>query len=98
MENVKYNTDTQKGHKHKKENYHQVSLKSIVCKVAEKIVRSRVTAFWSEYQVINLHQLGYLKGKSTLAHVTSQLFSRLVLIKEQLKNNRCRFFGPLKSI
>ena len=29
-----------KGHKHKKENYRQVSLTSIVCKVAEKIVRS----------------------------------------------------------
>ena len=42
-----------KGPKHKKENYRQVSLTSIVCKVAEKNVRSRVTAFWSEHQVLN---------------------------------------------
>ena len=55
-----------KGRKHKKENYPQVSLTSIVCKVAEKIVRSRVTAFWSEHQVLN-----YLKGKSTLAQLLS---------------------------
>ena len=33
-----------KGHKHKKENYGQISLTSVVCKVAENIVRSRVTA------------------------------------------------------
>ena len=60
-----------KGHKHKKENYLQVSLTSIVCKVAEKIVRSRVTAFWSEHQVLNSHQFGYLKGKSKLAQLLS---------------------------
>ena len=60
-----------KGSKHKKENYRQVSLTSIVCKVAEKIVRSRVTAFWSEHQVLNPHQFGYLKGKSTLAQLLS---------------------------
>ena len=60
-----------KGDKHKKENYRQVSLSSIVCKVAEKIVRSRVTAFWSEHQDLNPHQFGYLKGKSTLAQLLS---------------------------
>ena len=60
-----------KGPKHKKENYRQVSLTSIVCKVAEKIVRSRVTAFWSEHQVFNPHQFGYLKEKSTLAQLLS---------------------------
>ena len=83
--------------KHKKENYRQVSLTSIVCKVAEKIVRSRVTASWSEYRVFNPHQFGYSKGKSTLFQ-TSPLFSRLVLVKEQLKNNRCPLLGPLKGI
>ena len=71
MENGKYNTDIQKGDNHKKENYRQVSLTSIVCKVAEKIVRFRVTAFWSEHQVLNPHQFGYLKGKSTVAHLLS---------------------------
>jgi len=44
---------------------------AIVCKMAEKIVGSRVTAFWSEHQVLNPHQFGFLKGKSPLA----QLFS-----------------------
>ena len=39
--------------------------------MAEKIVRSRVTAFWSEHQVLNPHQFGYLKGKSTLAQLLS---------------------------
>ena len=39
--------------------------------MAEKIVRSRVTAFWSEHQDLNPHQFGYLKGKSTLAQLLS---------------------------
>ena len=53
-----------RGPKHKKENYRQVSLTSIVCKVAEKIVRSRVTAFWSEHPVLNPHQFGYFHDGS----------------------------------
>ena len=62
-----------KGHKHKKENYRQLSLTSVVCKVAENIVRSRVTAFWPDHHVLNPNQLtfGYLKGKSTLAELLS---------------------------
>ena len=60
-----------KGHKHRKENYRQVSLTSIFYKVAEKIVRSRVTAFWLQHQVLNSHQFGFTKGKSTLAQLLS---------------------------
>jgi len=71
MENGKYNADTQKGPKHKKENYRQVSLTFIFGEVAKKILRSRVTAFWSEHHVLNPHQFGYLKEKSTLAEPLS---------------------------
>ena len=60
-----------KGNKHKKENYRQISLTSIVCKIAEKIVRSRTTTFWSTHHVLNPNQFGYLKGKSTLAQLLS---------------------------
>ena len=60
-----------KGNKHKKENYRQISLTSIVCKIAEKIVRSRITTFWSTHHVLNPNQFGYLKGKSTPAQLLS---------------------------
>ena len=60
-----------KGHKQKKENYRQISLTSVVCKVAENIVRSRVTACWSDHHVLNPNQFGYLKGKSSLAELLS---------------------------
>lgn len=60
-----------KGNKHKKENYRQISLTSIVCKIAEKIVRSRITTFWSTHHVLNPNQFGYLEGKSTLAQLLS---------------------------
>ena len=60
-----------KGHKNRKENYRQVGLTSIFYKVAEKIVRSRVTAFWLQHHVLNSHQFGFTKGKSTLAQLLS---------------------------
>ena len=59
-----------KGHKHKKENYCQISLTSVVCKVAENIVRFRVTAFWSDH-LKPINQFRYLKGKSSLAELLS---------------------------
>ena len=48
-----------KGHKHQKENYRQISLASIICKVAEKIICSRISAFWLHHQVLNENQFGY---------------------------------------
>ena len=86
-----------KGNKHKKENYRQISLTSIVCKIAEKIVRSRITTFWSTHHVLNPNQFGYLEGKSTLAQ-PFKLFPRLVLIQKQLENNRCHFPRLVQSI
>ncbi len=35
--------------------------------ITEKIVKSRV--FWTEHQLLNQNQFGYLKGKSTLAQM-----------------------------
>ena len=60
-----------KGHKHQKQNYRQISLTSIICKVAEKIIRSKISAFWLHHQVLNEKQFGYLRGKSTLAQLLS---------------------------
>ena len=71
LENSKHNTDSQKGNKHKKENYHQISLTSIVCKIVMKIIRSRITTFWFTHHVLNPNQFGYLEGKSTLAQLLS---------------------------
>ena len=60
-----------KGPKHKKENYRQISLTSIISKTAEKIVKSRVVSFWSEHQLLNPNQFGYLEGRSTMLQLLS---------------------------
>ena len=59
------------GPKHKKENYRQISPTSIICKTAEKIVKSRVVSFWTEHQLLNPNQFGYLKGRSTVSQLLS---------------------------
>lgn len=60
-----------KGPKYKKENYRQVSLTSIISKTAEKIVKSRVVSFWTEHQLLNPSQFGYLEGRSTVSQLLS---------------------------
>ena len=60
-----------KGSKHKKENYRQISLTSIISKIAEKIVTSRVVSFWTEHQLLNPSQFGYLEGSSTVSQLLS---------------------------
>ena len=60
-----------KGPNHKKENYRQISLTSIISKTAEKIVKSRVVSFWSEHQLLNPNQFGYLEGRSTMSQLLS---------------------------
>ena len=60
-----------KGPKHKKENYRQISLTSIISKIAEKIVTSRVVSFWTEHQLLNPSQFGYLEGRSTVSQLLS---------------------------
>ena len=50
-----------KGHKHKKENYRQVSLTPIVCKVAEKTVCSMFLVRTPSFKQIDNKELGYVE-------------------------------------
>ena len=58
-----------KNSKCKRENYRQISLTSIISKIAEKIVRDRSVEFWLSRKVFNENQFGYLKNKSTLSQL-----------------------------
>ena len=42
-----------KGSKTDRNNYRQISLTSIVCKIAEKIVKCRVMGFWRNINILN---------------------------------------------
>ena len=58
-----------KGPKTNRENYSQVSLTSIACKVCEKIVKKRVVNFWQNLGIFNPIQFGFLEGKSTVTQL-----------------------------
>lgn len=58
-----------KGRKYCRENYRQVSLTSIACKVSETIVKDRVVNFSQSLNVFNSNQFGFLEGKSTLTQL-----------------------------
>ena len=75
-----------KGPKNKRENYRQISLTSIVCKVSEKVVQGRVVKFWRELHVFNPNQFAYLSGKSTVAQLLSSFNAGPVLgtVRDQL--------------
>ena len=62
-----------KGSKHRRENYRQISLTSVVCKIGEKIVRDRVIKFWNDINILNEHQFGCLRGRSTVTQLLSTL-------------------------
>ena len=51
-----------------RENYRQISLTCILCKIAEKVLRNRVVDFWSisDLNPFNPGQFAYLCVKSTL--------------------------------
>ena len=51
------------------ENYRQVSLTCIVCKIAEAVVKPRVVDLWSDLNLFNPDQFVYLRGKLTLAQL-----------------------------
>ena len=55
-----------KGNRNLRENYRQISLTCILCKIAEKVVRNRLVDFWSDLNLFNPDQFAYLSGKSTL--------------------------------
>ena len=56
-----------KGSKNLMEDYRQISLTCIVCKIAEAVVRTRGVDFWSDLSLFNPDQFAYLRGESTLA-------------------------------
>lgn len=58
-----------KGNKSHRENYRQISLTCIVCKIAEAVVKNRVVDFWCGLNLFNPNQFAYLRGKSTLAQL-----------------------------
>ena len=58
-----------KNRKDYRENYRQISLTSVACKVSEKIVKDRVVNFWQDLNVFNPNQFGFLEGKSTLSQL-----------------------------
>ena len=52
-----------------KENYRQISLTSIISKIAEKIVRDRCVQFWSDHQVFCDQQFGFRRNKINLLYL-----------------------------
>ena len=68
-----------KGSKNCRNNYRQILLTSIVCKLAEQIDKLRIMEFWGEANVFNPNQFAYMKGRSTV----SQLLSDPVLTTGQ---------------
>ena len=65
-----------KGSKNRMENYRQMSLTCIVCKIAEAVVRTRVVDLWSDLNLFNPDQSTYLlKGLyvGTIINMLQQL-------------------------
>ena len=60
-----------KGSMTDRNNYRQISLTSVVCKIAEKIVKSRVMDFWQNIHIFNPNQFAYTEGRSTLSELLS---------------------------
>jgi hypothetical protein len=60
-----------KGSKNSRENYRQISLTGIICKIGEKVVQSRVLDFWYRMNILCENQFAYLKGKSTVTQLVS---------------------------
>jgi hypothetical protein len=60
-----------KGSKNSRENYRQRSLTGIICKIGEKVVRSRDLDFWYRMNILSENQFAYFKGKSTVTNLLS---------------------------
>jgi len=67
VEKCQYYSGVQKGNRNLRENYRQISLTCILCKIAEKVVRNRVVDFWSDLNLLNPDQFAYLGGKLACA-------------------------------
>ena len=78
-----------KGSKTDKENYGQISLTSIACKVCEKIVKQRVINFWQDLGVLNEIQFGFLEGKSTVTQLPLLTSYFSISLKRSIQSLRC---------
>ena len=78
-----------KGSKTDKENYGQISLTSIACKVCEKIVKQRVINFWQDLGVLNEIQFGFLEGKSTVTQLPLLTSYFSISLKRSIQSPRC---------
>jgi hypothetical protein len=71
-----------KGRKQEPLNYRPISLTSIVCKVLESIIRSRIVDHMDTHHLLSPNQFGFVKGRST----TLQLTLLLDELTSQLEN------------
>ena len=58
-----------KGSRNKPENYIPVSLKSVVCKLLETLIRDHMVEFLVKHKLINTFQHGFLKARSCLINL-----------------------------
>ena len=58
-----------KGSRNKPENYRPVSLKSVVCKLLETLIRDHMVEFLVKHKLINTSQHGFLKARSCLINL-----------------------------
>ena len=58
-----------KGSRDKPENYRQVSLTSVVCKLLETLIRDHMVEFLVKPKLINISQHGFLKARSCLTNL-----------------------------
>lgn len=78
-----------KGSKTDKENYGQISLTSIACKVCEKILKQRVINFWQDLGVLNEIQFGFLEAKSTVTQLPLLTSYFSISLKRSIQSLRC---------
>ena len=57
-----------KGSRNKSENYRPVSLKSVICKVLERLIKDHMVDF-VKHKLLNLSQHGFLKARSCLTNM-----------------------------
>ena len=58
-----------KGSRNKPDNYRQVSLTSVVCKLLETLIRDHMEEFLVKHKLINTSQNGFLKARLCLTNL-----------------------------
>lgn len=82
--------------RHRKKNYRQISLTSIISKNAEKTVTSRVVSFWTEHQWLNPSLFGNLEGRSIVSQLIS-CYNDWSLSRNSSKASNVIFLGLSKA-